>query len=66
MGFFLEKTKIFLAILWGFVSPLDVFKKVVKKVFKTVRPNRCDFDFPQAKGLAFGSETDMYPLRFIS
>jgi len=43
-GFFLEKREVLLGIKCGFPSPLEVFKKVVKKVFKTVRTNRCDFE----------------------
>lgn len=44
MGFFLQKREVSLGIKGGFPSPLEVFKKVVKKVFKTVRTNRCDFE----------------------
>ena len=44
MGFFLEKMQGSLGIKCGFPSPLEVFKKVVKKVLKTVRINRSDFE----------------------
>jgi hypothetical protein len=53
MGFFLQKREVFLGIKCGFPSPLEVFKKVVKKVFKTVRTNRCDFETPLRKDLHF-------------
>lgn len=54
MGFFLQKRELFLGIKCGFPSPLEVFKKVVKKVFKTVRTNRCDFETSLRKDLQFG------------
>lgn len=44
MGFFLRKRQVSLGIKCCFQSPIEVFKKVVKKVFKTVRTNRCDFE----------------------
>lgn len=53
MGFFLQKMEVFLGIKCGFPSPLEVFKKVVKKVFKTVCTNRCDFETAEWKDLHF-------------
>lgn len=53
MGFFLQKREVSLGIKGGFSSPLEVFKKVVKKVFKTVRTNRCDFETSLRKDLHF-------------
>ncbi len=43
MGFFLEKMEITLGIRCSFSSPLEVLKKVGKKVVKKVHANRCDF-----------------------
>ena len=53
MGFFLRKREVSLGIKCGFPFPIEVFKKVVKKVFKTVRTNRCDFETSLRKDLHF-------------
>lgn len=53
MGFFLEKMEITLGIRCSFLSPLEVFKKVGKKVVKKVHANRCDFLTSQIKDLHF-------------
>lgn len=43
MGFLHEKSEVLLGVKWHFPSSLEVFKKVVIKVFKTVLANRCGF-----------------------
>lgn len=43
MGFLHEKKQVFLGVEWHHSSPLEVVKKVVIKVVKTVRTNRCGF-----------------------
>ena len=46
MGFLHEKKEVYLCVQWHFSSPLEVLKKVVIKVVKTVRTNRCSiFNF---------------------
>ena len=64
MGFFLEIMEVLLGITCGFSSPLEVSKKVGKKVVKKVHANRCAFWSLQIKDLHFFEKQICTTFRF--
>lgn len=65
MGFFLEKMQVSLGIMYSFSSPIEVLKKVGKKVVKKVHANRCAFLSSQIKDLHFDIKQICTTFRFI-